>query len=157
MCEDGIEKSVHRDHHLSSLGKPRDANRRSSGKFFYPTLTLMMDCYTIVYHFIQKASKLVNTWESNKEWMSNKHLCFSIWLEINVKTFKTAYPGFHQFTYNKIVLEKSTCNFQVTILKPTANWSPYIFTLVQKVKRRVYIIHVFFEMKQYFAETLQVI
>ena len=30
------------------------------------------------------------------------------------------------------------------ILKPTANWSPYIFTLVQKVKHRVYKIHVFF-------------
>ena len=27
--------------------------------------------------------------------------------------------------------------------KPTANWSPYIFTLVQKVKHRVYKIHVF--------------
>ena len=30
----------------------------------------------------------------------------------------------------------------VTILKPTANWSPYIFTLVQKVKHRVYKIRV---------------
>ena len=30
------------------------------------------------------------------------------------------------------------------ILKPTANWSPYIFTLVQKVKYRVYKINVFF-------------
>ena len=29
------------------------------------------------------------------------------------------------------------------ILKPTANWSPYIFTLVQKVKRRVYKVHIF--------------
>ena len=43
------------------------------------------------------------------------------------------------------------------ILKPTANWSPYIFTLVQKVKHRVYKIHVFFKVKQFFAETLQVI
>ena len=42
------------------------------------------------------------------------------------------------------------------ILKPTANWSPYIFTLIQKVKRRVYKIHVFI-VKQYFAETQQVI
>ena len=42
------------------------------------------------------------------------------------------------------------------ILKPTAKWSPYIFTLVQKVKHRVYKIHVF-EVKQYFAKTLQVI
>ena len=31
------------------------------------------------------------------------------------------------------------------ILKPTANWSPYSFTLVQKVKHRVYKIHVFFK------------
>ena len=29
------------------------------------------------------------------------------------------------------------------ILKPTANRSPYNFTLVQQVKRRVYKIHVF--------------
>ena len=28
------------------------------------------------------------------------------------------------------------------ILKPTASWSPYIFRLVQKVKHRVYTIHV---------------
>ena len=34
LCEDGIEKSVPRDHCLSSLGKPRDANRRSSGQIF---------------------------------------------------------------------------------------------------------------------------
>ena len=33
-CEDGIEKSVPRDHWLSSLGKPRDANRWSSGQIF---------------------------------------------------------------------------------------------------------------------------
>ena len=29
------------------------------------------------------------------------------------------------------------------ILKATANWSPYIFTLVQKKKHWVYKIHVF--------------
>ena len=27
LCGDGIEKSVPRDHRLSSLGKPRDVNR----------------------------------------------------------------------------------------------------------------------------------
>ena len=27
LCEDGIEKSVLRDHRLPSLDKPRDANR----------------------------------------------------------------------------------------------------------------------------------
>ena len=33
-CEDGIEKSVPRDHRFSSLVKPRDANRWSSGRIF---------------------------------------------------------------------------------------------------------------------------
>ena len=33
-CEDGIEKSVPRDHRLSLLGKLRDANRWSSGRIF---------------------------------------------------------------------------------------------------------------------------
>ena len=40
------------------------------------------------------------------------------------------------------------------ILKPTANWSPYIFTLVQIVKHRVYKLHVFLVKH---IETLQVI
>ena len=31
---DGIEKSVPRDHRLSSFGKPRDAKRLSSRRFF---------------------------------------------------------------------------------------------------------------------------
>ena len=35
-CEGRMEKSVPRDHRLSSLGKPRDAKRRSSGRIFYP-------------------------------------------------------------------------------------------------------------------------
>ena len=34
LCEGRIEKSVPRDHGLSSLGKPRDAKRRSSGQIF---------------------------------------------------------------------------------------------------------------------------
>ena len=33
-CEDRIEKSVPRDQRLSSLGKPLDAKRRSSGRIF---------------------------------------------------------------------------------------------------------------------------
>ena len=37
-----IEKSVPRDHHLSSLGKPLDAKRDPGDVFFYPTLTLMI-------------------------------------------------------------------------------------------------------------------
>ena len=36
------EKSVPRDHRLSSLGKPRDAKRRSSGRIFLSHLTLMI-------------------------------------------------------------------------------------------------------------------
>ena len=37
-------------HRLSSLGKPRDAKRRSSGRnlIFYPTLTLLIDSYKTV-------------------------------------------------------------------------------------------------------------
>ena len=36
------------------------------------------------------------------------------------------------------------CTFENNdILKPSSNLSPYIFTLVQKVKHRVYKIHVF--------------
>ena len=38
LCEDGIEKSVPHDHHLS-LGNPWDG-------FFYSTLTLMIDSYS---------------------------------------------------------------------------------------------------------------
>ena len=37
-----------RDHRFSILGKSRDAKRRSSGRiFFYPTLTLVIDSYSI--------------------------------------------------------------------------------------------------------------
>ena len=42
LCEDWIEKSTPRDHHLSSLGKSRDANRWFSVQVFYPILTLMV-------------------------------------------------------------------------------------------------------------------
>ena len=45
-CEGRIEKSVPRDHRLSSLGKPCDAGDPREG-FFYPTLTLMIDSYII--------------------------------------------------------------------------------------------------------------
>ena len=36
VCEGRKEKSVPRDHLLSSLGKPRDAKWRSSGQIFLP-------------------------------------------------------------------------------------------------------------------------
>ena len=42
------------------------------------------------------------------------------------------------------------------ILKPSPNLSLYIFTLVQKVKHRVYKIHAFL-IKQYLTKILQVI
>ena len=42
-CEDRIEKPVPQDHHLSSLGKPRDANGDPWDGFFLSYLTLMMD------------------------------------------------------------------------------------------------------------------
>ena len=45
-CEGGIEKSVPRDHRLSSLGKPDVMpNGDPRDGFFYPTLTLMIDSY----------------------------------------------------------------------------------------------------------------
>ena len=59
-CNDGIEKSASRDHHLSSLGKPRDAKRWSIGqifhdaqrwsfgRIFYTTLTLMVDSFSVL-------------------------------------------------------------------------------------------------------------
>ena len=44
------------------------------------------------------------------------------------------------------VIFKVQFNFALEyILISTANWSPYIFTLVQKVKRRAYKVHVFFK------------
>ena len=42
-----MKKSVPHDHHLLSLGKPRDANRCPQDEFFYPTLTLMMYSYSL--------------------------------------------------------------------------------------------------------------
>ena len=44
-----------------------------------------------------------------------------------------------EYGASTVPLDSCTC-----ILKPTANWSTYIFTLVQKVKHRVYKIYVFF-------------
>ena len=44
-----IEKICPEDRRLSSLGKPRDAKRRSSGQIFYPTHTLMIDSYILTH------------------------------------------------------------------------------------------------------------
>ena len=44
-CEGRIEKSVPRGHRLSSLCKPRAAKRWPQNRFFYPTLTLLIDSY----------------------------------------------------------------------------------------------------------------
>ena len=46
LYEDGIEKSVPRDHRLSSLGKPCDSKRWSLEQIFYHILTLVIDSYT---------------------------------------------------------------------------------------------------------------
>ena len=43
LCEGRLDKSIPRDHRLSSLDKPHDANQRSSDRFFYSTRTLMMN------------------------------------------------------------------------------------------------------------------
>ena len=48
------------------------------------------------------------------------------------------------FFYYSVAYFSANVRYYGNILKPTANWSPYILTLVQKVKRRVYKIHVFF-------------
>ena len=47
LCEDEIVKPIPRDHLLSALGKPRDANGDPRGGFFYPTPTLMIDSYNL--------------------------------------------------------------------------------------------------------------
>ena len=50
-CEGSIEKSVPRDHCLSSLGKLGDAKVYCDpwDGFFYPTLTLMIDSYNLTH------------------------------------------------------------------------------------------------------------
>ena len=58
------------------------------------------------------------------------------------------YPDWTKANYikctNRVIMHLGQVDKIVEyILKPTANWSPYIFTLIQKVKRRVYKIHVF--------------
>ena len=49
LCEGGIEQSVHWDHPLPSLGKPHVANGNPSDEFFYPTLTLTVDSYKLIF------------------------------------------------------------------------------------------------------------
>ena len=41
-----MEYPFPRDNRLSSLGKPRDAIGDPQGRFFYPTLKLMVDSYS---------------------------------------------------------------------------------------------------------------
>ena len=50
-----VGKSVPLHHCLSSLGKPRDAKRKSSGRIFHPSLTLMR--YSYVTH--DKTNKMI--------------------------------------------------------------------------------------------------
>ena len=58
LCGDGTEKSVPRDHHLSPLNKPCDAKRCAWDGFFYPTLTLMINCYTLGNKFSNTANTI---------------------------------------------------------------------------------------------------
>ena len=53
-----MERSVPQHSSLSSLGKPRDAKRRSSDGFFYPILTLMNDSYILSFWICQPATRL---------------------------------------------------------------------------------------------------
>ena len=88
--------------------------------------------------------------------------------ELSTLVFGVSRPGMAHFNLNILNycmyringvhrMRRLMCIFVISILKATANRSPYIFTLVQKVKRKVYKIHVFFYAKQNFAENLQVI
>ena len=47
LCKDGIEKSVPHDQCLSSLGKPHVPISDPRDRFFYPTLTIMVDSYIL--------------------------------------------------------------------------------------------------------------
>ena len=55
MCEDGIDKYVPLDHHVSSLRKPCDAKSDPRDEFFYLNLT-----------FIDTNSHTVNVINCNK-------------------------------------------------------------------------------------------
>ena len=48
LCEGGIEKSVPHDHHLSSLVKPHDDNRWSSGLIFLSNWILILCIFLFV-------------------------------------------------------------------------------------------------------------
>ena len=67
-----------------------------------------------VFHFIHASSSGLIASESHNSW--------------KVKSF-------YQKKIEKMILRTTWRKY---ILKPTANWSPYILTLVQKVKHMVY-------------------
>ena len=58
-CEGKIEKSVHRDHSLASLRKPRDARQWSSRRIFLSTLTSMIDSYELHERGLSKTTAFV--------------------------------------------------------------------------------------------------
>ena len=98
---------------------------------------------------------------------SSKHLLLAYPIHTHIKFLgKSAYYQKYNFLISEpkhmlLVLQKDSsfehqpinnniftivclkCGLSITILKPTANRSPYIFTLVQKVKHSLYKIHVF--------------
>ena len=74
--------------------------------------------------------------------------------ELSTLVFGVSRPGMAHFNLNILNycmyringvhrMRRLMCIFVISILKATANRSPYIFTLVQKVKRKEYKIHVF--------------
>ena len=66
---------------------------------------------------------------------------------------------FAQITYGtkEDIQERSLAIFSQSILRPSSNRSPYIFTLVQKVKEIGHTKFMHLNMEQYFAKTLKVI
>ena len=74
--------------------------------------------------------------------------------ELSTLVFGVSRPGMAHFNLNILNccmyringvhrMRRLMCIFVISMLKAIANRSPYISTLVQKVKRKVYKIHVF--------------
>ena len=91
-CEDGIEKSVPRDNRLSSLGKPRDANRWSSGRiesYFLSHQVRLQGYRRIIIHQFPMWKKTpalavtVNPRESKLKFSGQwKQWCWSDWFAV---------------------------------------------------------------------------
>ena len=84
MCKGRKENSAPLDDCLSSLRKPRDAQRRSSGRIFYPTLTLMMDSYILYLSVLSsdKHCKYYGPRAGSIERRARNPNCFPLWWHI---------------------------------------------------------------------------